>query len=117
MVRVAAKIHVLLKSLPNIVIHTEANIASIVQKESTWSISCQNKIFTFDYLINAAGYSAPIIHDYLFPESINTQEKFLEFKSSFGIHVPMEDCDLDDFPEMCVIGERGTDQGYQEIHD
>jgi len=108
--RLASGAMLSLKKIDNVSIRTNTMVDKIEKEETGWRVySSDNKIESFDYLINAAGFRTGKIDDML---GVPCQ-RMVEFKAAYVSHWKGQERTL--FPEIIFHGERGTPQGMGQF--
>jgi len=113
--RLASSMTYMLEAEKSVTLHTKSMVTNVekTDKDSLWKVSyIKNKKLQekeFDYLINAAGFRAGIIDDFLEIEC----KKHVEFKAAYVSHCDTYKDTL--FPEIIFHGKRGTPEGMGQF--
>ncbi len=112
--RFAAIAMMAIENLPNCVLQTHTQVASINEREvSGWTVLTQHKDGPpreqhFDYVINACGFRSGEIDDMVSAK----RQRLVEFKAAYVAHWPQ--CE-GLWPEIIFHGERGTPRGMAQL--
>ncbi len=113
--RLAAGAAITLENLDNVTLHTQSIVHNVQKRfdpdgyDISYIKNDQSHTESFDYLINAAGFRAGKIDDFLGAKC----KSMVEFKAAYVSH--WEGLEQTQFPEIIFHGERGTPQGMGQF--
>ncbi len=103
----ASALELSLKQFPNLSLHLKTRAKEVKQEDGSWSLTSDDGVAHYDYLINACGYQTGEIDDMIGIKD----RRLVEFKAAYVTQCP----ELTAFPEIIFHGKRGTPQGMGQF--